>query len=109
QRVEREQDAGHLPAWPGKARRQPGADWVDQGRADDWDRWRGPIDGEGAGGGGGQHDLWLELDQLVRERRQPGIIAVGVAVHDLKVATFDIAELLHALRKDAHPGRRGRR
>src|SRR6266851_576732 len=41
----------------------------------------------------------LQLDQLFRKRGQPILVAFGETVHDVEVATFDIAEVPHALQK----------
>jgi hypothetical protein len=46
---------------------------------------------------GGSHDhIGLEPDQLFRQRRQAGRIAVGVAILDPVIAAFQVAKFSHA-------------
>jgi hypothetical protein len=50
----------------------------------------------------GDHNGGLEPDQLVYERRHMPYIAVSISVHDAYVASRNVTEFLHALRKAGH-------
>jgi adenylate cyclase len=50
--------------------------------------------------GPGVDDLGLELNQLLRKRRQPILVAIRAVISDVEAAAFDITELPHTLQKN---------
>jgi hypothetical protein len=73
-----EKEAGDVAAWPREARDQAAGDRVGlQVMRDDGDGGRGGSHDVHSAGADGSDDVDLAVDQLGRQRRQAGRIAVG--------------------------------
>ena len=71
------------------------ADGVSQVDADNRDAGRRLLGRQDARSGGSHDHIGLEPDQLFRQRRQAGRIAVGVAILDPVIAAFQVAKFSH--------------
>ena len=80
-------------------RHQARADGVIDVDADDRDAGRRLPRRQNGGAGSGHDHVGRQADQLLRQRRQAGDIAVGITVREYIVAPFDVAQVSQALRK----------
>jgi hypothetical protein len=72
---------------------------VGQCRADDRDRRRRLPRRDRGTDGGGQDDIRLEPDDLLRKCRQPVQKALSIAVRHVELAAFNVTELPHTVQK----------
>src|SRR5262249_42637773 len=84
------------------ARDQPEGNRIGDIRSNDWDGACRLFYRDRQLSIGGDHNIWLETNHFIRERRPPRQIAIGVSICDVDVATRNIAEFLHALYKRSY-------
>src|SRR5262245_9851976 len=78
------------------ARDQPEGNRISDIRSNDWDGGCRLFHRNRQLSIAGDHNIRLETNHLVRERRPARQIAIGISICNVDVATRDIAEFLHA-------------
>jgi hypothetical protein len=91
--------AGHIAPGSGEAHHEAGGDWVPRDGGDDGDGRRRVLGRQRAGGAGGEDDVRLETDQLLREARMAFLLALRPPVLDGEILPLHVAELPEALSK----------
>ena len=93
---------------PGRAKSatMPMPRGVANGAHDDGYRRGGLLRGEHGVGPPSNNDVYVEVDEVVRQLGKPLVVSLGIAVLEVNVLTLDIPESIESLSKcvDGRPG-----